>query len=229
MSNSTGAASTSASAPEETTAALTSDQMIERLVESAALLISSEQQLTSVNILEKLVDEVNRDLTNRLIKMVNLTSTHVVESNLINRGGGSAGSHVENNPKFLCQLIELTFEQFKYTARLYRHFIECAVAKLSSIGPVARYQWSNIWTCIQNVLIQLLDEYLDIRQLNQAQNSGGDFMDKIDINAFFVRKRLINLTFGGDSSAPSSNAAATTAETDADEKDHRRLFTFKGS
>lgn len=166
-------------------------------------------------------------MTNRLVKMINLTSTHVVESNLINR---TSGSGIENNPKFLCQLIELTFEQFKCMAHLYRHFIEYSMAKLIASSMVMRYQWSQVWTSIQNVIMQLLEEYLDIRGFNQVQSSA-DLMDKMDINAFFVRKRLINLGFGGDSAATAANTAVNAAEpnADVDEKNNRRLFTFKGS
>lgn len=197
---------------------LTSEQMIDQLV-SAAGQLTTPDQLMSVNILEKLVEEINRDLTSRLIKMVNVTSTHVVESNLINR---TTLVGIENNPKFLGQLIELTFEQFKCMARLYRHFIESAMSKLSALNISAKYQWAHVWTCIQNVLMQLLDEYLDIRQLNQNQSSA-DMLDKFDINSFFVRKRLINLAFGD--SAPQ---ATTDSGADTDEKDHHRIFTFKG-
>lgn len=201
-------------------AQLTSEQMIEIIVAAAAKLTSSEQ-LTSVNIIEKLVEDVNHELCNRLINMVNLTSTHVVESNLINR---SSVLGIENNPKFLCQLIELSFEQFKCMARLYRHFIECAISKLVTFGAVTRYQWSHVWVCIQNVLMQLLEEYLDIKQLNQTQSST-DPQEKIDINAFFVRKRLINLAFGSESS---STIANNDSGADTDEKDNHRVFTFKG-
>lgn len=203
----------------EVTATLTSEQMIDRLVAAAALLTTPDQ-LMSVNIVEKLVDEINRELTNRLIKMINVTSTHVVESNLINR---TSLVGIENNPKFLGQLIELAFEQFKCMARLYRHFIETAIAKLGSMGTVSKYQWANVWTCIQNVLMQLLDEYLDIRQMSQNQSSV-DMLEKIDINSFFVRRRLINLGFG-DSSAPS----AAESGGDTDEKHNHHVFTFKGN
>lgn len=197
---------------------LTSEQMIDQLV-SAAGQLTTPDQLMSVNILEKLVEEINRDLTSRLIKMVNVTSTHVVESNLINR---TTLVGIENNPKFLGQLIELTFEQFKCMARLYRHFIESAMNKLSALSISAKYQWAHVWTCIQNVLMQLLDEYLDIRQLNQSQSSA-EMLDKFDINSFFVRKRLINLAFGDSAPQATGDSGA-----DTDEKDHHRIFTFKG-
>lgn len=205
----------------ETAVPVTSEQMIDRIV-SAAAMLTTPDQLISVNIVEKLVEEINRELSNRLIKMVNVTSTHVVESNLINR---TTIVGIENNPKFLGQLIELTFEQFKCMARLYRHFVESAISKLNAAGAtvvsVNKYPWTHVWTCIQNVLMQLLDEYLDIRQLNQSQSSA-EAIDKFDINSFFVRKRLINLGFGD------STPSTATTETDNDEKDHHRVFTFKG-
>lgn len=193
---------------------ITSDQMIERIVATAAQLSSND--LVSINIVEKLMDEINREMSNKLIKMVNLTSTHVVESNLIDNNKINRTTGIENNPKFLCQLIELTFEQFKCMARLYKYFIECSLTKLSSLS-VNKYQWSNVWTCIQNVLIQLLDEYLDIKQLNQAQ-SNADLLEKTDINSFFAKKRLINLTFG--------ESEPTISESEI--KDNHRIFTFKG-
>ncbi len=107
--------------------------LIERLVEAAAKLNSSE---ANVNILEKMINDINAGMNTQLIGMVNATSANVVESNLIDsskliylrsgnsfgvNGGSSARQQfIENNPKFLCQLIDLVFEQFKLTAKYYR-------------------------------------------------------------------------------------------------------------
>jgi len=112
---------------------------------------------------------------------------------------------VENNPKFLGQLIDLAFEQFKISAKHYRQFIDYASRQNNF-----RYQSNAIWTCIQNVLIQLLEEYLDIRHLGSSYSLNNNDLDKMDINSFFVRKRLINLGFGNDAAS-----AANTRQNDA--------------
>jgi hypothetical protein len=148
-------------------------------------------------------------------------------------------SAIENNPKYLSQLIELAFEQFKITARLYKQFIEYASrVNQSSI----RYQHGIIWTFMQSILVQLLEEYLDTRQANQNLATTQEMLDKLDINSFFARKRLLNLGFGSSdapasgavgNSAGSANAGAVSANTNLfggneDQSNHRRLFTFKG-
>lgn len=213
---------------EQSIVKMTSEQMIESVVQSAAQL----NQIETGNLIEKLLAEINRDMMNRLIQIIHLTSTHVVESNLIDNNKILVNTRqpVENNPKFLCQLIDLTFEQFKIMAKLYKYFIECIVKHAALASVSNKYQWSNVWTCIQNVLVQLLDEYLDIKQLNQlSMMSDADLLDKIDINSYFVRKRF-NLPFGGDqSSQPSaSNQGNQQSQNSDDERTFHRIFTFKG-
>ncbi len=138
----------------------------------------------------------------------------------------------------MSQLIELAFEQFKITARLYKQFVEHAsrTNQQSSI----RYQHGIIWTFVQSILVQLLEEYLDTRQANQSLVTTQEMLDRLDINSFFARKRLLNLGFG-NSDTPASGAAAGNSAggggvaTNAnlfgsgeDQNNQRRLFTFKG-
>ncbi|CAF1009301.1 unnamed protein product [Brachionus calyciflorus] len=199
--------------------ALTNEAMIEKIVQAAAKLNNSE---TNINILEKMINDVNKSIMSNLIQMVNSTSTHVVESNLIDNTKLNRQS-IENNPKFLCQLIELSYEQFKIAARLYKNFIEFT----SKVNQSRSYQFNFIWTCIQNVLVQLLEEYLDIKQSGQSSQNQDD-LENIDINSFFARKRLINLPFTTDSQASGTNTANQSNQISDDASKHR-MFTFKGS
>ena len=82
------------------------------------------------------------------------------------------------------ELIDLAFEQFKICAKHYREFIVHA-SKLNQ----TKCQPNTVWTCIQSVLVQLLEEYLDIKFLSGHLANNSD-VDKIDINSFFARKRL---------------------------------------
>lgn len=209
----------------------TNEAIIERLVQAAAKLNNPEN---NINIVEKMINDVNKNIVQQLIQMVNSTSTHVVESNLIDNSklnynySNNSRQTIENNPKFLCQLIDLSFEQFKTMTKYYRLFIE-----YSSKANQNKYQSSLIWTCVQSVLIQLLEEYLDIKQMGQsASNSSADMIDKMDINSFFAKKRLINLAFGTNepSLAPAAgqNQAYNQQATSDDSSTHR-IFTFKGS
>ncbi len=88
--------------------------MIERLVEAAAKLNITD---TNINVINKMINDINTNMSQQLVWIVNATSTHVVESNLIDNSKLTSSARrqhpVENNPKFLCQLIELAFEQFK--------------------------------------------------------------------------------------------------------------------
>jgi exocyst complex component 4 len=155
-------------------------------------------------------------------------------------------SAIENNPKYLSQLIELAFEQFKLTARLYKQFIDHSSRVTASPG---RYQHGIIWTLTQSILVQLLEEYLDTRQAGQSGVSTQDMLDRLDINSFFARKRLLNLGFGGGETTNSSSSAgqgtgggggttgsqagnqfgATGGGGGEEQNNQRRLFTFKGS
>ena len=139
----------------------------------------------------------------------------------------------------MSQLIELVFEQFRITARLYKHLTE--FSNKTSGNNTVRYQSGFVWFHVQNVLVQLLEEYLDTRQTNQAQATTQELLDKLDINSFFARKRLLNLAFGGDSGVP-SNANTLQAATNSAlasnnssnnlftaDDGQRRMFTFKGS
>jgi hypothetical protein len=213
----------------------TNEAIIERLVQAAAKLNNHE---SNINIVEKMINDVNKNIVQQLIQMVNATSTHVVESNLIDNAklsynysssSSSARQTIENNPKFLSQLIDLSFEQFKTVTKYYRLFIEC-----SSRANQSKYQSSLIWTCVQSVLIQLLEEYLDIKQMGQsASNSSADLLDKMDVNAFFAKKRLINLAFGSNAEtslvAPGQSQAFSNQPATSDDSATHRIFTFKGS
>lgn len=199
------------------------ETMIEKIVQAASKLNNVEG---NINIVEKMINDINKSIINQLIQMVNSTSTHVVESNLIDNTKLNRQS-VENNPKFLCQLIDLTFEQFKIMAKLYKHFIEYA----SKINQSKLYQSGVIWTCIQNVLVQLLEEYLDIKLGQSSSGNNSDPLDRVDINSFFARKRLINLSFTTDqqSSSASSTGLGPNNQMSSDENNQHRMFTFKGS
>ena len=174
------------------------ESQIDRLVQTASKLSNNSEANTSI--VEKMVNEINKNMSNQLIAMVNSTSNHVVESNLIDNtrllmnfshGINKTRQSIENNPKFLCQLIDLTFEQFKTMAKYYRHFIES-----SSKVTQHKYNSGLVWTCIQSVLMQLLDEYLDIKQAGQQSvMTQSDILERLDINSFFAKKRLINLNF----------------------------------
>ncbi len=59
---------------------LSPEQIIEKLVQAASKLNSAE---ASINIVEKMINDVNKNITSQLITMINATSTHVLESNLI--------------------------------------------------------------------------------------------------------------------------------------------------
>lgn len=144
---------------------LSSEAMIDKIVQAASKLNNSE---SNINIVEKMINDINKSIVANLIQIINSTSSHVVESNLIDNSKLNR-QLIENNPKFLCQLIDLTFEQFKIAARLYKYFIECT----SKISNIKSCQSGLIWTCIQNVLVKLLQEYLDIKKLGQnSQNTG---------------------------------------------------------
>jgi hypothetical protein len=210
----------------------TSEQIIEKIVQSAAKLNNSE---SNINILEKMLNDINKNIINQSIQMINATSNHVLESNLIDKSRHQ--SSIENNPKFLSQLLDLTFEQFKVMAKLYVHFIECA-----SKQSQTRYQTGLVWTCIQNVLVQLLEEYLDIKQMTASAMglSGQDPLDKIDLNSFFAKKRLINLPFGGGDSSTNLvgqgstqnsvlGGAGTSTNFGMEDSSHKRIFAFKNS
>ena len=207
---------------------LTSEATIEKIVKAASKLNTPE---SNINIIEKMITDVNKNITNQLILMINSTSTHVLESNLIDNSKFNQSfrynrQSVENNPKLLAQLIDLTFEQFKMSAKNYRLFIE-----FSSKINGSKYQSSVIWQSIQNVLILLLEEYLDIRQLSSGYSSNSNDLDKMDINSFFVRKRLINLTFGdtGSSQAAQSNAQTLSNNPSLDSHASSHIFAFKNS
>ena len=145
--------------------AISSEAMIEKIVQAASKLNNSE---SNINILEQMISDINKTIVANLIQIINSTSSHVVESNLIDNSKLNRQS-IENNPKFLCQLIDLAFEQFKIAARLYKYFIECT----NKVIGKKSYQAGLIWTCIQNVLVKLLQEYLDIKKLGQnSQNNG---------------------------------------------------------
>lgn len=205
----------------------TNEATIEKIVQAAYKLNSPEG---NINIIEKMINDVNKNITNQLILMINATSTHVLESNLIdnskfNQSFRYSRQSVENNPKFLAQLIDLTFEQFKMSAKNYRQFIEHA-SKINA----CKYQSSIVWTCIQNVLIQLLEEYLDIRQLGSSYASNTVDLDKMDVNSFFVRKRLINLAFGDNTNQTAqSNAQAQSNPTTDGSNASNSMFAFKNS
>ena len=176
---------------------LTPENQIDRLIQAASKLNNNTE--SNVGIVEKMVSDINKNMTNQLITMVNTTSNHVVESNLIDNtkllmnfsNKNSARQLIENNPKFLCQLIDLSFEQFKTMAKYYKHFIEYS-SKISQ----QKYNSSVVWTCIQTVLMQLLDEYLDIKQAGQQSvMTQSEILERLDVNSFFARKRLLNLNF----------------------------------
>jgi hypothetical protein len=189
------------------------EKIIEIIVKSALNLTNLE---LNMNILEKMMNDINKNINTELINMIQATSQHVLESNLIdnttkfyNRNLKNT-KYIENNPKLLCQLIELVFEQFKLTARYYRFFINCA-SKESQV----KYHSSSIWFYIQNVLIQLLEEYLDVKHANLNTDT-----DRItDINQFFSLKSLLGLTFLSGGAPNASNADANA---------NKKLFTFKG-
>jgi hypothetical protein len=173
--------------------ALSSLSIIESLVTAATKLNNPE---TNSNIVEKLINDINHDMNRQLIQTIITTSNHVLESNLVDStrfgyhhlSSGRGRQNLENNPKLLAQLIYLSFEQFKMTAKIYRQFVDYA-AKINRTN----YNTGYVWTCIQGVLIQLLEEYLDIRQNNQqmlSNNIQEPSLDKIDINSFFFRKRF---------------------------------------
>jgi hypothetical protein len=235
----------------------TAELLIQSIVQSAAKLnqnaslnLNNNEPNANLNIVDKMINEINREMSNQLVSMINSTSNHVVESNLI--GNSSNGmstyrryynSSIENNPKYLSQLIELTFEQFKIMARLYKSLIEQA-SKLSSSTNSNKYHYGFVWTCIQSILVQLLEEYL--RQTNQnSMANNQEMLDNMDINSFFARKRLINLAFGGgndtNQSTNSNNqalnqnsnnnqfAAQGSSFFGNEDNSQRRLFTFKGN
>lgn len=202
------------------------DTIIELIVKSALNLNNVE---LNMNILEKMINDINKNINNELIQMIHLTSTHVLESNLIDNKGFNytnrnralvlaSNQYHENNPKLLNQLLELTFEQFKLTARYYREFINYA-----SRESQVKYQSGLIWMCIQNVLIQLLEEYLDVKQANLNLELN-DRM--VDLNSYFMRKRLITLPFGAGSVGVSVSVGDQTSSEDAA---NRKIFTFIGS
>ena len=201
--------------------------IIELIVKSALNLNNFE---LNINILEKMINDINKNIGNELINMIHLTSSHVLESNLIDNKGFNISSQIsamanqynENNPKLLTQLIELAFEQFKLTARFYRTFLNFA-SKESQV----KYQSSSIWISIQNVLIQLLEEYLDIKQANL--NPDNDRI--IDLNSFFLRKRLLNLPFGGGGGGSSGDNQSSQTSSNNNDSDgsSRKIFTFRGS
>ena len=213
-----------------------SSTVIERLVKAAFKLSISE---SDTNVVDKMLNEINRNMTSQLILMINATSTHVLESNMIdnskllysanNKSSFNSSRYrqtVENNPKFLSQLIDLSFEQFKMSAKNYRQFVEYACKlRQTKAQPIA------IWTCIQSVLAQLLEEYLDIKQIGgQSFTNNADMIDKMDINAFFVRKRLINLTFNSENpnnNVPRESVVGDLLNQNVDDVSH--MFTFKNS
>ena len=216
--------------------------IIERLVQAAAKLNNVD---ANINIVEKMINDINKSIPTQLIAMINATSNHVLESNLIDNSrlpsSNTRYKQVrENNPKYLCQLIDLVVEQFRIMARNYRHFIDCS-SKLNQ----SRYHSGIVWNCIQNVLINLLEEYLDIGNKQANMVSAESALDRLDINSFFQRKRLINLGFGSDnttnqltSGAGSSNTLTSAsglmhssggAVSGDDSSSSRRMFTFKGS
>jgi hypothetical protein len=210
---------------------------IEKLVQAASKLNSSE---ANINIIEKMINDINKNITNQLIQMINATSTHVLESNLIDNSKFNSSSttryrqSIENNPKFLAQLIDLTYEQFKISAKSYRHFIEYA-SKINA----TKYQSNVIWTCIQNVMITLLEEYLDIRQLGQNYLTNINDLDKMDVNSFFVRKKMFgfnettttttttNLQTNTNNQIMSSSGNFDTAP--ASNQSNNHIFAFKNS
>ena len=87
--------------------------------------------------------------------------------------------------------LELLFEKFMTMAKYYKYFIEYS-SKMSQ----QKYNLGVVWTCIQNVLMQLLDEYLDIKQAGQQSvMTQSEILERLDVNSFFAKKRLINLNF----------------------------------
>jgi hypothetical protein len=173
------------------------ESQIDRLIQAASKLNNTRE--ANVGIVEKIISDINKNMTNQLISMVNTTSNHVVESNLIDNtkllmnfsNKNSSRQLIENNPKFLCQLIDLSFEQFRTMAKYYKHFID-----YSSKINQQKYNSNIVWTSIQTVLIQLLDEYLDIKQAGQQSvMTQSEILERLDVNSFFAKKRLLNLNF----------------------------------
>lgn len=212
--------------------ATSSEAMIQSIVQSAAKLNSSE---SNINILEKMINDINKDMSNQLVAIVNSTSNHVVESNLI--GNISQRRHqsaIENNPKYLSQLIELVFEQFKMSARLYKYFVDYAskFSQPQQAAVTSKYQYAMIWSHIQSIMVQLLEEYLDTRQsIQNAQINPQEMLDRLDINSFFARRRLLNIVTGfgtNESSVPGNMSNMGGENLTYDETSQKRMFTFRG-
>jgi hypothetical protein len=189
--------SDNANSIDEESVSNSAESQISRLIQAASKLNNNVE--ANVGIVEKMISEINKNMNTQLVAMVNATSNHVVESNLIDNtrilmnfsNKSSSRQLIENNPKFLCQLIDLSFEQFKTMAKYYKYFIEYS-SKMSQ----QKYNLGVVWTCIQNVLMQLLDEYLDIKQAGQQSvMTQSEILERLDVNSFFAKKRLINLNF----------------------------------
>lgn len=166
------------------------EELIEIKVKSIVTLDSST--------LDKIFSELSKNASKELLNIINLTSSYVVD---LNYDESSTG--LDNNPKLLLKLLELVYEQFKLIAKYYKLFIKYA----SKTGK--SYNFALIWNLIQTIMVQLLEQYLDVKLndsslFSQSTNS--------DINSYFVIKKRFPFELGDDSNVNNS-----------------KIFSFKGS
>ncbi|CAG2223965.1 EXOC4 [Mytilus edulis] len=123
-----------------------------------------------------------------LSAIVARTSQQVVDSYA--QQGESLSS--QNQPRFLLELLENVFHQFRNVARMHKIVLRNLQRIIVSGVPVRNellYDMNDVWSKIQAVLELVLREYLDV-QTSSRQRAPTSFDEpSTDINSYFSKKK----------------------------------------
>lgn len=157
------------------------DHFIAILVESLFLL----QKLPEA------VEAIKNRIQQELMAIVSRASHQIIESSC-QKGESLANEH---QPRYLLELLELVFEQFRCVAKTHQIVLRNLNRIVNSGAPVRSeqlmYDMVDVWSKIQAVLQLLLSDYLDIQNsLSSRQRAPSNFDEpNTDIGMYFAKRR----------------------------------------
>ncbi|CAH0552753.1 unnamed protein product [Brassicogethes aeneus] len=158
-----------------------------------AILVKS---LCLLNKLPYAIDEIKKSMQDTLVKIVQQSTNHVK----------SFVDLQSSNKLALKELVQVLFDQFKEIAQAHTILLNC-LEKATKAHKITldSYDIKFFWSKVQNVMVALLNDYLDIQntsiemQINNTPESS-------DVNSFFSRRKQQSkkkslFKFDGSSSA----------------------------
>lgn len=148
----------------------------------------------SLFLLQKLpeaVEAIKMRIQPELMAIVSRASQQIVESSC-QKGDSLANEH---QPRYLLELMELVFEQFRCVANTHQIVLHNLHRIVTSGAPVRSdqlmYDMVDVWSKIQAVLQLLLSDYLDMQNsLSSRQRAPSNFDEpNTDIGMYFAKRR----------------------------------------